>query len=408
MSIIDAVGTSPLQDVSIRVGLRCPVYFAGAANTAAEGRETGMNRWIALLALGLVGMSVQAEVTKGSFGTTPDGKAVEIYTLKDADLQVKVITYGARIQSIAAPDRQGKVANVVLGSANLAGYISDGGTYFGAIVGRYGNRIAKGQFVIDGKTYHVPINNNGQSLHGGTDGFSSRVWTAKIIPQGVEMALVSPDGDQGYPGELTAHVRYTLQQHALKIEYSATTSKSTVLNLTNHAYFNLAGEGHGTILQHKIQIDADRYTPVDSVLIPTGNLPPVAGTTFDFRQSHTIGERIEATNEQLKIAGGYDHNWVLNGKAGVAHLAAEVADPASGRTLTVTTTEPGVQFYTGNFIKDGTLTGTGGEKYARRGGFCLETQHFPDSPNHPAFPSTLLKPGQTFHSVTTFTFGVAK
>ncbi len=368
----------------------------------------GMRTTVALLALGLVGMSLEAQVSKAPFGTTKDGKVVEIYTLKDAALEVKIITFGARIQSVFAPDQHGKVADVVLGQKDLAGYVNDGGTYFGAIVGRYGNRIAKGQFTIDGKTYHTPINNNGQSLHGGTDGFSGRVWTAKIIPEGVEMSLVSPDGDQGYPGELTAHVRYTLHGHALQIAYSATTTKPTVLNLTNHAYFNLGGEGNGTILNHKVHIDADRYTPVDSVLIPTGNLPSVAGTPFDFRTPHTIGERIEATNDQLKIAGGYDHNWVLNGKLGVLHLAGEVTDPASGRTLTVTTTEPGVQFYTGNFIKDGTLTGPGGAKYVRRGGFCLETQHFPDSPNHPAFPSTLLKPGQTFQSTTVFTFGVTK
>ncbi|SEB40287.1 aldose epimerase family protein [Terriglobus roseus] len=367
-----------------------------------------MKHAIALLALGLMGMSLEAQVSKASFGSTKDGKAVDIYTLKDASLEVKIITYGARIQSILAPDSHGKTADVVLGSANLDGYVNDGGTYFGAVVGRYGNRIAKGQFTIDGKTYHVPINNNGQSLHGGTDGFSARVWTAKIIPEGVEMTLVSPDGDQGYPGELTAHVRYTLQGHALKIAYSATTTKSTVLNLTNHSYFNLGGEGNGTIVNHKIQIDADRYTPVDSVLIPTGDLPPVAGTPFDFRTPHVIGERIDLKNDQLKLGGGYDHNWVLNGKAGVLHTAAVVSDPGSGRTLTVSTTEPGVQFYTGNSMKDGVNTGTGGMKYVRRGGFCLETQHFPDSPNHPAFPTTLLKPGQTFQSMTVFTFGVTK
>ncbi|AFL88372.1 galactose mutarotase-like enzyme [Terriglobus roseus DSM 18391] len=367
-----------------------------------------MKHAIALLALGLVGMSLEAQVTKAAFGTTKDGKAVDIYTLKDASLEVKIITYGARIQSVLAPDSHGKVGNVVLGAANLDGYVNDGGTYFGAVVGRYGNRIAKGQFTIDGKTFHVPINNNGQSLHGGTDGFSARVWTAKVIPEGVEMTLVSPDGDQGYPGELTAHVRYTLKGHALQIAYSATTTKATVLNLTNHSYFNLGGEGNGTIVNHKVQIDADRYTPVDSVLIPTGDLPPVAGTPFDFRTPHTIGERVDTKNDQLKLGGGYDHNWVLNGKSGVLRTAAVVSEPTSGRTLTVSTTEPGVQFYTGNSMKDGVNTGTGGAKYVRRGGFCLETQHFPDSPNHPAFPSTLLKPGQTFHSMTVFTFGVTK
>jgi aldose 1-epimerase len=363
-----------------------------------------MKMAIALLALGTIAMTSEAQVSHSAFGKDKTGHDVTMYTLKSPELQVKLITLGARIQAIDAPDRNGKFADVALGHPQAAAYQADGGTYFGAVVGRYGNRIAKGQFTIDGQTYHVPINNNGQSLHGGTDGFDNRIWSAKEVPDGVEFTLVSPDGDQGYPGQLTAHVTYTLHGHDLKIEYSATTTKPTVLNLTNHTYFNLAGEGNGTILNHKIQINADRYTPVDKVLIPTGDLPPVAGTPFDFRTPHAIGERIEAKNEQLAIAGGYDHNWVLNGANGTLKTAAIVTDPSSGRTLTVKTTQPGVQFYTGNFIKDGAITGTGGQKYLRRGGFCLETQHFPDSPNHPAFPSTLLKPGQTFHSTTVFSF----
>jgi aldose 1-epimerase len=367
-----------------------------------------MKSAVALLALGMIGMSMNAEVTKAPFGVARNGNPVDMYTLKSPELQVKLITLGARIQAIDAPDKNGHFADVVLGHPNAASYQDDGGTYFGAVVGRYGNRIAKGQFAVDGKTYHVPVNNNGQSLHGGTDGFDNRIWTAKQFADGVEFTLVSPDGDQGYPGELTAHVRYTLTGHDLKIEYSATTTKPTVLNLTNHAYFNLGGEGNGTILNHRLQINADHYTPVDSVLIPTGDLPPVAGTPFDFRTPHAIGERIEATNDQLKIAGGYDHNWVLNGPAGTLRTAAIVTDPSSGRILTVKTTEPGVQFYTGNFIKDGTITGPGGKKYLRRGGFCLETQHYPDSPNHPTFPSTLLRPGQTYHSTTVFSFTASK
>lgn len=365
-------------------------------------------RAVAFLAAGLVAMSMQGEVTKVPFGTTKDGKAVDLYTLKDADLEVKIMTYGARIQSVVAPDKSGQKADVVLGHPDLAGYEADKSTYFGAVVGRYGNRIAKGQFSIDGKTYQVPVNNNGQSLHGGTDGFDKRVWTATVLPDGVEMTLVSPDGDQGYPGTLTAHVRYTLHGHDLRLDYSATTDKATVVNLTNHAYFNLKGEGSGTILEHKISIKADRYTPVDSVLIPTGDLPSVNGTPFDFRKSRAIGEQIDSENEQLKIGGGYDHNWVLNGGNGSMKVAAVVTDPESGRTLTVSTTQPGVQFYTGNFLVSGAITGTGGSKYLKRGGFCLETQHYPDSPNHPAFPTTLLKPGETMHSTTVFSFGVAK
>ena len=362
----------------------------------------------ALLLTGLLAMTANAQVTKTPFGTTPAGKAVDMYTLKDAAITVKVITYGARIQSVIAPDKNGKEADVVLGHPDLAGYLADRDTYFGSVVGRYGNRIAKGQFTINGQTSHIPINNNGQTLHGGTDGFDNRVWDAKEIPMGVELTLVSPDGDQGFPGELTAHVRYTLHGHDLRIEYSATTTKPTVLNLTNHSYFNLAGEGNGTILATQVMINADRYTPVSDVLIPTGDLPPVAGTPFDFRTPHAIGERINVTNDQLKIAGGYDHNWVLNGANGTLKLAAKAVDPASGRTLTITTTEPGVQFYTGNFLKEGLITGTGGQKYSYRGGFCFETQHFPDSPNQPKFPSTRLDPGKTMRSETVFSFGVQK
>ena len=361
-----------------------------------------------MLALGLIAMTMQAEVTKAPFGTTADGKAVDMYTLKDSSIEVKVMTFGARITSIVAPDKTGQRADIVLGHADLAGYQNDGNPYFGAVVGRYGNRIAKGQFAIDGKAYQVPVNNNGNSLHGGLVGFDSKVWDAKPIKDGVEMTLVSPDGDQGYPGALTAHVRYTLHGTDLHINYSATTTASTVLNLTNHSYFNLSGEGNGTIIGDTITINADRYTPVDSTQIPTGELASVAGTPFDFRAPHTIGDRIDAENDQLKLGGGYDHNWVLNGSAGTLKLAAKVVDPASGRTLTVSTTEPGVQFYTGNSLPDGKLIGTSGKAYARRGAFCLETQHFPDSPNHPAFPSTLLKPGQTMKSETIFSFGIQK
>ena len=361
----------------------------------------------AMLAAGLIAMTMQAEVTKAPFGTMPDGKAVEVYTLKDAAIEVKVITYGARLMSVVAPDKNGKRADVVLGHPDMAGYLADKSTYFGAVVGRYGNRLAKGQFTIDGKQYQVPVNNNGQSLHGGLVGFDSKVWDAKMVKDGVEMTLVSPDGDQGFPGQLTAHVTYTLHGEDLHIQYSATTTAPTVTNLTNHAYFNLAGEGVGTILGETVMINADHYTPVDSVLIPTGDLPAVAGTPFDFRTPHVIGERIDTDNEQLKIAKGYDHNWVLNGPDGQMKLAAKAVDPGTGRTLTVKTTQPGVQFYTGNFL-DGTLTGTSGQSYPFRSGMCFETQHFPDSPNHPSFPSTLLKPGQTMKSETVFSFGVQK
>ena len=353
-------------------------------------------------------LAAHGAVSKAAFGTTPDGKQVDIYTLKSPAVEARIMTYGARIVSINTADKTGKTADVVLGYSSLQGYLDDKKTYFGSIVGRYGNRIAHGKFSIDGNNYQLPLNNNGiNTLHGGTVGFDSLVWTGKEIPNGVEMTLNSPDGDQGFPGTLTAHVRYTLSGNALKIDYTETSDKPTVVNLTNHSYFNLGGEGSGTVLDETIMIDADRYTPTDAGLIPTGELAPVAGTPFDFRKPTAIGARINAADAQLKMAGGYDHNWVLNGANGTMKLAARVHDPNSGRTLTVTTTEPGVQFYTGNFL-DGTLTGPSGQKYVKNAALCLETQHFPDSPNHPDFPSTLLKPGETRHSTTVFTFSVNK
>ena len=352
-------------------------------------------------------------VNTSPWGKTAAGEAAELYTLSDAELTVRITNYGAHIVSIEAPDRAGHKADVVLGFKELGGYEDPKNTaYFGAIVGRYGNRIAKGTFSLEGATYHVPLNNNGNSLHGGTTGFDHKVWTGKPLQNGVELTLVSPDGDMGYPGQLTARVRYTLQGKSLHIQYTATTTKPTVLNLTNHSYFNLGGEASGTILKQVLTLPADRYTPVDATLIPTGQLAPVEGTPFDFRQPTAIGARIDEDQEQLKLGGGYDHNFVLNGGGGsgggsALHLAAKALDPASGRTLTVTTTQPGVQFYSGNFL-DGTLTGISGATYPKHAGFCLETQHFPDSPNQPSFPSTTLRPGQTFHSETVFTFDVQK
>jgi len=350
------------------------------------------------------GMAAHGAVTKAAFGTTPDGKAVEIYTLKSDVLEARIMTYGARIVSLEAPDRDGKKADVVLGHDSLAGYTADKNTYFGAIVGRYGNRIAGGSFKVDGKAYQTPKNDHGiNMLHGGTVGFDSLVWQGREIPDGVEMTLVSKDGDQGFPGTLTAHVRYTLHHNALRIDYSMSTDKDTVVNLTNHSYFNLSGEGNGTILHDIVTIPSDKYTPVDAGLIPTGELAPVEGTPFDFRKPTEVGARIHENNEQLKRAGGYDFNWVLRGANGETKTAARVYDPETGRVLTVTTTEPGVQFYTGNFL-DGTITGHSGKPYLKNGALCLETQHFPDSPNHANFPSTELKPGTPRHSTTTFTF----
>ncbi len=340
---------------------------------------------------------------KSEFGKMPDGTTVDVYTLNSDGIEAKVMTYGARVVSIKTADRDGKVADVVLGYSALDAYLDDKSTYFGAIVGRYGNRIAFGKFSLDGHQYQIPTNDHANALHGGTVGFDRKVWQARPIADGVEMTLASPDGDQGFPGTLTVHVRYTVHHAALRIDYLATTDKDTVVNLTNHSYFNLAGDGQGTILQDELMIPADQYTPIDSGLIPTGVLASVEGTPFDFRKAMVIGARIKDDNEQLKLAGGYDFNWVLRGKNGEMKTAARVYDPVSGRVMTVTTTEPGVQFYTGNFL-DGKKYGKEQEGHGKHAALCLETQHFPDSPNHPAFPTTELKPGETLHSTTTFTF----
>ena len=351
----------------------------------------------------------QTTVTKAAFGTLPDHSAVEQYTLANSHLQIKIITFGATITSILAPDRDGKKTDVILGYDDLQGYLDDDKTHMGSIVGRYGNRIAKGTFTLAGEPYHLPLNNGPNTLHGGTIGFDRHNWTAKQLPNGVEFSLISQDGDQGFPGTLTAHVRYTLSGTDLRIEYSATTDKLTVLNLTNHTYFNLTGSG--TILGEKIMINSARITAVDSTLIPTGKFLNIAGTALDFENPTVIGDRINSTEgeagQQLTFAGGYDHNFVLKASSAPMHLAAKVIDPASGRVLTVTTTEPAVQFYSGNSLM-GATTGREGMKFEKNTGFCLETQHYPDSPNQPNFPSTELKPGATFHSTTVFQFTTLK
>jgi aldose 1-epimerase len=344
----------------------------------------------------------RTRVTKQAFGRTPAGTAVDLYSLKDGKVEAGIITYGGILFTLRTPDRNGKLDDVVLGCDSVDKYIAQT-AHFGGIVGRYANRIAHGTFQLDGHTYSIPKNDGDNALHGGTRGFDKVVWAAKPISDGVELTYVSEDGDQGFPGTLTAVVRYTLSGGALRIEYSATTDKDTVLNLTNHSYFNLAGQGNGDILRHVLKIDASRFTPVDANLIPTGELKPIEGTPFDFRTPHAIGERIDTDDPQLRLGHGYDHNFVLDHASGKLAEAAEVYEPTTGRILRVTTTEPGVQFYTGNFL-DGSITGKEGRVYNRRYALCLETQHFPDSPNHPSFPSTELKPGETFHSVTVYAF----
>jgi len=363
-----------------------------------------VNCWVAILAILIMlpsTMSAKTRVSKQAFGHTSGGTPVDLYTLEDGKIEVRIMTYGAIVVSLRTPDRNGKLDDVVLGCESVEKYEAQT-AHFGGIVGRYANRIAHGAFQLDGHTYSIPKNDGENSLHGGTRGFDKMVWQGKEIPDGVELTYVSKDGEQGFPGTLTTTVRYTLSASALRIDYSATTDKATVLNLTNHSYFNLAGQGKGDILGHVLKINASRMTPVDAALIPSGELKSVEGTPFDFRKPHSVGERINADDVQLRLGRGYDHNFVLEHTGELAE-AAEVYEPTAGRILRVLTTEPGLQFYTGNFL-DGSITGKEGRVYNRRFALCLETQHFPDSPNHPSFPSTELKPGREFHSMTVFEF----
>lgn len=370
-----------------------------------------------ILGVVLLSMSVFAQASSVEvqpYGTTADGQTVDEYILTNANgMEVRIITYGGTITSIRVPDRDGDIENVVLGFDNLVDYETRS-PYFGNITGRYANRIANARFTLDGTEYVLAANNGANSLHGGNVGFDNRVWEAEQIEGdnevGVSLHYLSPDGEEGYPGNLDVTVVYTLtNDNELRMEYTATTDAPTVVNLTNHAYFNLRGEGTGDIYDHVLWIDADRYTPVDETLIPTGELAPVEGTPFDFRipKPLTAGQR--SNHEQIVIGRGYDHNFVLNRDESVADalsLAARIADPESGRVLEVLTTEPGLQFYAGNFL-DGTLVGPSGRLYRQSDGFALETQHFPDSPNQPDFPSTVLRPGETYQTTTIYRFRVA-
>lgn len=375
-------GISLIVSVAVLVALALSLVLPGPAALRAEGK-----------------------IEKKPYGTTADGVAVEEYTLTNANgMEVKVITYGGIITSIKVPDRYGNMANVALGFDNLKDYETKN-PYFGCITGRYANRIAKGKFTLDGVEYTLAINNPPNALHGGLKGFDKQVWKAKEITSaegvGLELSYLSPDGEEGYPGNLDVKVVYLLtDNNEIRMDYTATTDKPTVVNLTNHTYFNLSGEGSGTIYDHILMINADRYTPDDETLIPTGELAPVEGTPFDFRVPKAIGPGQRSNHPQIVIGRGYDHNWVLNRPSFEDKsliIAARLYDPASGRVLEVWTTEPGIQFYAGNFL-DGTLYGPSGRSYRQSDGLALETQHFPDSPNKPNFPSTVLRPGETYQT----------
>ena len=345
-------------------------------------------------------------ITKAPFGKTGDGTPVDIYTLRNAKgSEARISNYGGIVTSLKVRDRNGKLGDVVFGYDHLDGYLKST-PYFGSVVGRFGNRIAKGKFALNGQEYTLAINNGPNALHGGKVGFDKVVWSAKPVPgklgPALELRYLSKDGEEGYPGNLSVTAVYTwTDDNALRLDYTATTDKDTVVNLTQHSYFNL--RGHGDNLGHVVQINADKFTPVDNTLIPTGELKPVDGTPFDFRKPTAIGARVNATDEQIKFGGGYDHNWVINKQAGALALQAVVTEPESGRRLEVWSTQPGLQFYGGNFL-DGTITGKGGWTYQFREAFCLEPQHFPDSPNQPDFPSTVLKPGQTYQNTIIYKF----
>ncbi len=353
--------------------------------------------------LGLIARAFAAPITSAAFGTLPDGREAHLYTLTSRELSVAVTDYGARVVSIVSPDRNGTRADVALGFDRLDGYLGDH-SYFGAIVGRYANRIAAGRFSLDGHPYTLATNNGANHLHGGRSGFDQQLWHAQIEAGTLALRYRSQAGEEGYPGNLDVEVRYRLRGRELSIEYRASTDADTIINLTNHSYFNLSGDPRHSIVDESLLIAADRYTPVDRGLIPTGRLASVAGTPFDFRRSRPIGASIEdRRDEQIVFGRGYDHNWVLNDQGDSLHFAARVEDPASGRALEISTTQPGLQLYSGNFL-DGTTIGKGDVAYAHRSGLCLEAQHFPDSPNHAGFPSTRLRRGQSWRALTVYRF----
>lgn len=354
----------------------------------------------------------ETRLLKRVYGNTSDGSSVDLYTLRNKNgMEVDIITYGGRITRISVPDEKGKFDNVVLSFDNLAQYEQEN-PFFGALVGRYGNRIANAEFKLNGTTYPLAANNGPNCLHGGLKGFDKKVWTAKGADQdggiALQLSYLSKDMEEGFPGNLSCKVTYTLtDDDTLIVAYAAFTDKPTVVNLTQHSYFNLSGDFSKPILQHEVTLNADKLVPVDENLIPTGEFMEVAGTPFDFNSPKTLGKDIDADHDQIKKGGGYDHSWVLNDQDSGLRTVATVHEPTTGRTMEVASTEPGVQLYTGNFL-DGTLPIPGGGTYGRRSGFCLETQHYPDSPNQPNFPTTMLKPGEKYTTVTSFKFATEK
>jgi aldose 1-epimerase len=386
----------------------------------APFRRTGSTLVVAACAtIALAGLRQPAQtpaamtgaVARATYGVMPDGTAIESFTFSNGrGIEIQAISYGGIITSLRVPDRQGRPGDIVLGYDSLEGYLRDNSPYFGAIIGRYANRIAKGRFELGGVAYQLATNNGPNHLHGGDKGFDKVAWQGEPIQTasevGVAFTRTSPDGEERYPGTARVRVAYMLTgRNELRVTYEATSDKPTPINLTQHSYFNLSGDASRDILSHELTIDADRYTPVDAALIPTGQLAAVEGTPFDFRKPAAIGARIAADHPQLAAGGGYDHNFVLNRSGAGLSPAAVLHDPATGRTATIATTAPGMQFYSGNFL-DGRITGKSGRVYRHRFGLCLETQHFPDSPNQPEFPSTILRPGQTYRSETVFTFAV--
>ncbi|MEP0710715.1 aldose epimerase family protein [Algoriphagus sp.] len=351
--------------------------------------------------------SVEEPEQEQVFGTTFQNQKVETYEIKNANgMNMKVTNFGARVTHLWVPDKDGNLVDVVLGFETLDGYLASGEKYFGAAIGRYGNRIANGKFTLNGEEYTLPQNNNGQTLHGGPGGMDYVIWDVeKSGENGLIFSYTSPDGEEGFPGELKVKMIYTLtDDNEFKVTYEAETNKATPVNLTHHSFFNLNGAGNGTVLNHTLQLNADKYTPVNEVLIPTGEVASVNGTPFDFTNATKIGERIDQENEQLKFGGGYDHNWVLNKTGNDLTQAAVISSPQTGIEMEVWTTEPAIQFYSGNFL-DGSITGKGEKVYELRSAFCLETQHYPDSPNQPNFPSTILEPGEKYEQTCIYKFG---